>query len=48
MYEMKIIIGTLLARFRLHLVDEAVPTHARRRITYGPRGGVPMVLARAH
>ncbi len=46
MYEMKLVLATLLTTFDLALVDRnAVPM--RRNITMGPRGGSPDVRPRA-
>ncbi len=44
MYEMKIILGTLLGENSLHLARGARPLHVRRGLTMGPRGGIPMIL----
>jgi cytochrome P450 len=44
LYEMKIVVGTLLRAYRLRLVSDAPIAHVRRGITLGPRGGVPMTL----
>jgi cytochrome P450 len=44
MYEMKVVLGTLLHENRLRLVSEAPIQYVRRGITMGPKGGVPMVL----
>ena len=43
-YEMKVVLGTLLHENRLRLVSEAPIQYVRRGITMGPKGGVPMVL----
>lgn len=43
-YEMKIVLGTLLSRFELRLVDDRVPRPVMRAGTIGPEGGVPMWL----
>jgi cytochrome P450 len=42
-YEMKIVLGTLLAQHRLRLVSTRPIEHVRRGLTLGPEGGVPMV-----
>jgi cytochrome P450 family 110 len=44
LYEMKIVVGTLLRAYRLRLVSDAPIVHVRRGITMGPRGGVPMLM----
>jgi cytochrome P450 len=43
-YEMKVVLGTLLHRYRLRPGSLETPMHVRRGLTLGPRGGVPMVL----
>ncbi len=44
MYEMKVVLGTLLRACRLRVASHAPPTPVRRGATLGPRGGVPMLL----
>jgi cytochrome P450 len=44
LYEMKVVLGTLLGAHRLRLASPAPIEHVRRGITMGPRGGVPMIL----
>ena len=47
MYEMKIVLGTFLRENRLQIAPGTrAPVHARRGLTLGPRGGVPMILER--
>lgn len=41
-YEMRIILGTLLAKHCFSLVSPVIPKPVRRNVTIGPRGGVPM------
>jgi cytochrome P450 len=43
MFEMKIILATILKTRSLRLVSAAPVRHERRRLTLGPRGGIPMV-----
>lgn len=42
-YEMKIVLGSLLAQHRLALVEDRPVKPARRTFTIGPKGGVKMV-----
>jgi cytochrome P450 len=44
MYEMKIVIATLLRRCELRLASSEPIQTVRRGITMGPKGGVPMVV----
>ncbi|NUQ74749.1 MAG: cytochrome P450 [Polyangiaceae bacterium] len=44
MYEMKIILGTLLRKYRLRALGDKNIAMVRRGLTLGPRGGVPMML----
>lgn len=44
LYEMKIVIGTLLQSYRLELASRKPIAHVRRGLTMGPRPGVPMIL----
>jgi cytochrome P450 len=44
MYEMKIVIGTLLRKYRLRAVSNKPIAFVRRGLTLGPRGGVPMMM----
>jgi cytochrome P450 len=44
MYEMKVVLGTLLRAYRLRLASLETPAHVRRGLTMGPRKGVPMVF----
>jgi cytochrome P450 len=44
MYELKVLLGTLLGQNRLRLARAAPVVHVRRGLTMGPSGGVPMVL----
>jgi cytochrome P450 len=47
LYEMKIVLATLLQRFELEVVDPARATPTRRIVTMAPSGGLPMrVVAR--
>ena len=43
MYEMKVILGTVLRGYRLRLASASPIAYVRRGITMGPRGGVPMI-----
>jgi cytochrome P450 len=47
MYEMKIVLATLLSARRLRLASNAPVRAVRRGVTNGPKGGVPMILERA-
>ena len=42
-YEMKIVLGSLLARHRFRLADGPPVTPAPRTFTLGPKGGVRMI-----
>jgi cytochrome P450 len=44
MYEMKIVLATLLSTRRLRLASDAPVRPARRGVTMGPKGGVRMIL----
>lgn len=44
MYEMKIVLATLLQRYRLKLCEDKPVRHTLRSITFGPEGGVRMEL----
>ena len=44
MYEMKVVLGTLLPAYRLRLVDDAPVDAVVRGLTMEPKGGIPMVL----
>ncbi|WP_437776461.1 cytochrome P450 [Sorangium sp. So ce1097] len=44
MVEMKVVLGTILGRYRLRLESQAPIRHVRRGITMGPSGGVAMIL----
>ena len=44
LHEMKVVLGTVLGRYRLRLVDAVPLEEVRRGLLMGPRGGVPMVL----
>lgn len=46
MYEMKLVLGTILSRFELLLADTRPVHPVRRGITLVPSGGVPMVVMR--
>ncbi len=41
-YEMAIVLGTLLKRFELELVDKKPVVPKRRNVTIGPSTGVPV------
>jgi cytochrome P450 len=43
-YEMKIVLGTLLAHYELALASEKAPRPVVRPGTIGPEGGVPMIM----
>lgn len=43
-YEMKVVLGSVLREHRLRIQGDAPLRHVRRGITMGPRGKVPMVL----
>jgi cytochrome P450 family 110 len=42
-YEMRIVLGSLLAHHRFSLLSSAVPRMVRRNVTEGPEGGIPMI-----
>jgi cytochrome P450 family 110 len=45
MYEMKIVLGTFLREGRVKIAPGTrAPVHVRRGLTFGPRGGIPMIL----
>jgi cytochrome P450 family 110 len=44
MYEMKVVLGTLLGKYRLRLAGDEPLRIVRRGLTLGPKGGVPMAL----
>lgn len=44
MYEMKLVLATLLRRYRFRLVKDAAVRHVRRGLTMAPKGGVKMIL----
>jgi cytochrome P450 len=44
MYEMKIVLATLLRETKLHLVKDQPVRCVRRGLTMGPKGGIPMML----
>lgn len=44
MYEMKIVLATILAHHHLTLCEETPPKNVVRAATFGPESGVPMVL----
>lgn len=44
MYEMKVVLGTLLGNYRLRLAGDEPLRIVRRGLTLGPKGGVPMAL----
>lgn len=43
LYEMKIVLATILRSHRLRLVSSAKVSPARRGLTMGPTGGIPMI-----
>lgn len=43
-YEMAIVLGTILKRFELELVDSKPVVPKRRNVTIGPSSGVPIRL----
>lgn len=45
-YEMKVVLGTLLSRFELRLLDPNPPGYRRAGVITTPRGGVPMAVVR--
>jgi cytochrome P450 len=46
LYEMKLVLATLLAQHELRLVDDRELRPRRRSVTFGPGGGVEMVTSR--
>lgn len=46
MYELKLVLGTILSRFELSLAENRPVHPVRRGITLVPSGGVPMVVTR--
>ncbi len=42
-YEMRIVLGTIVARCRFRTVDDRIPPVARRNITAGPKGGISLL-----
>ncbi|WP_437285754.1 cytochrome P450 [Sorangium sp. So ce406] len=44
MIEMKVVLGTILGKYRLRLESQAPIQHVRRGLTMGPSGGVAMIL----
>ena len=44
MYELKVVVATIVRRHRLRLLGTAPVVHARRALSLGPRGGVPMIV----
>ena len=46
MYEMKLVVATVLSRFRLSLASKSLVRPVRRGITLVPSGGVPMVVTK--
>ncbi|WP_437619917.1 cytochrome P450 [Sorangium sp. So ce1151] len=44
MYEMKVVLGTILGRYRLRLESQAPVRHVRRGLTMGPSGRVAMIM----
>lgn len=45
LYEMKQLLATMLAHHRLELREDKAPRNVVRAATFGPEGGVPVVLA---
>jgi len=43
-FEMKVVLGTLLSRYRVELVNEDPPRPVRRNVTIAPHDGVPVRL----
>jgi len=41
-YEMAIVLGTILKRYQLELVDSNLVVPKRRNVTIGPSSGVPI------
>lgn len=46
MYELKVVVATILRRHSLRLLGTQPVAHARRALSLGPRGGIPMVVQR--
>ena len=46
MYELKVVVATILRGHCLRLLDNRPVAHARRALSLGPRGGIPMVVQR--
>lgn len=46
MYELKVVVATILRRHSLRLLGTQPAAHARRALSLGPRGGIPMVVQR--
>ena len=44
MYEMKVVVATILRGHRLRLLSTRSVAHARRALSLGPEGGIPMVV----
>ena len=44
MYELKVVVASIVRGHRLRLLDKHPPVHERRALSLGPRGGVPMVV----
>lgn len=44
MFELKLVLGTILSRFELSLLDQRLVQPVRRGITIVPSGGVPMLV----
>jgi cytochrome P450 len=44
MYEMKIVLATLLRRYEFRLVKDAPVKYVQRGLTMGPKGGIEMVM----
>lgn len=44
MFEMKVVLGAMLSRWQIRLLDDETPAPMRRAITVQPRGGVPVAI----
>lgn len=44
MYEMKVVVATILRSHSLRLLDTRPVAHTRRALSLGPQGGIPMVV----
>ncbi len=44
MYELKVVVATILRSHRLRLLGSQTVAHARRALSLGPRGGIPMIV----